>query len=311
VTQPIDAIFILGETFRFDRDWSTFREDSAWTAIETRVDEGLGAFLPKVCASADATAISMPMLLTGTSPERNEEAATAASGLARLDAAGYATAWISNQDDNAFEDEHRNLVWRSKGFTGVYDDVVLPVISAFLNRKDPRNKGLLVHLIDSHAAYLDRYPSVPEPMGLDAEQREQLRYRRANEHTFEILAHIATMLDGLQRPAYAVYVSDHGENLLADHNGLHFHIGARTTAEAAYVPSLVFWNAAFLRTFDPKTRLQRDLAAPSLAHVDVYNIWMSFAGLKVDLVPTAVPRILGKVRLTDTKSAVACADLAR
>ena len=164
------------------------------------------------------------------------------------------TAWISNQDDNWFADEHRNLVWRSKGFAGVHDDVVLPVMSAFLNRKDPRGKGLLVHLIDSHAAYIDRYPPLPEPVGLDAEQTEQLRYRRANEHTLMILSQIATMLDELPRPAYAVYVSDHGENLLADHNGLHFHIGARTTTEVAYVPSSgnSGKSTGIPRTFDPK-----------------------------------------------------------
>jgi glucan phosphoethanolaminetransferase (alkaline phosphatase superfamily) len=148
VTQSIDSIFVVGETFRFDRDLSAVRKSSAWSAIQMRLDEGLGALLPKVCASADATAISVPMLLTGVSPQNADQAAGTPSGLARLDAAGYATAWISNQDDNWLADEHRNLVWLSKGFNGVYDDVVLPVMSAFLHRKDPRNKGLVVHLID-------------------------------------------------------------------------------------------------------------------------------------------------------------------
>jgi glucan phosphoethanolaminetransferase (alkaline phosphatase superfamily) len=306
VTQPIDGIFIVGETFRFDRDWSD--SNGAWQTIQARFDADLGAFLPKVCASADATAISVPMLLTGISPARNEEAASAPSGLARLDAAGYITAWITNQGENVFESEHRNLVWRA---AGAHDEVVLPIMSAFLNRKDPRNKGVLVHLMDSHAAYLDRYPAVPEPDGLNAEQAEQLRYHRANEHTLGVLVQIAAILDGLPRPAFAVYVSDHGENLLADHNGLHFHIGARTSAEAAYVPSFVFWNDAFRQALNPRVRLQRDLAAPSLAHVDVYNIWMNFAGLNVDVAPTADPKILGKISLTDSKRAVSCTDLPR
>ena len=288
VTQPVDGIFIVGETFRFDRDWSGLRSNSGWQTLNTRFDAGLGVFLPKVCASADATAISVPMLLTGTSPEHNEETASAPSGLARLDAAGYATAWISNQDENVFESEHRNLVWRAAG--GAHDEIVLPIVSAFLNRRDTRNKGLIVHLIDSHAAYLDRYPTTPEPSGLDVEQAEQLRYHRANEHTLAVLVQIAAVLDALPRPAYAVYVSDHGENLLADHNGLHFHVSARTSSEAAYVPSFVFWNDAFRQAYDPGARLLRDLSAPSLAHVDVYNIWMNFAGLNVDLTPTPDPK---------------------
>ena len=307
VTQPVDGIFVVGETFRFDRDWSD--SNSAWQTITTRFKQGLGVFLPKVCASADATAVSVPMLLTGVAPARSEDAALAPSGLARLDAAGYATAWISNQDENVFESEHRNLVWRAAG--GAHDEVVLPIVAAFLHRKDPRNKGMVVHLMDSHAAYLDRYPTTPEPGGLDAERAEQLRYHRANEHTLAVLVQIAAMLDAMPKPAYAVYVSDHGENLLADHNGLHFHIGARTSAVAAYVPSLVFWNDAFRRAFDPAARLQRDLSARSLAHVDVYNIWMNLAGLDVDLAPTVDPQILGKISLTDSKHAVSCADLAR
>jgi hypothetical protein len=57
--------------------------------------------------------------------------------------------------------------------------------------------------------------------------------------------------------------------------------------------------------------LQRDLAAASLAHADIYNIWMNFSGLEADLVPTANPQILGKIRVTDSKSAVPCVHLER
>ena len=262
--------------------------------------------LPKVCASADATAISVPMLVTGIPPRRYEEAETAPSGLARLASAGYMTAWITAQADPWFENERRNLVWVSKDG---YDDVMLPILSAFLRRQDPRNKAVLLHLMDSHAAYLERYPPAIEPPGLDREQAEVLRYRRANDHTLALLSKIADILDDLPVPAFAVYVSDHGENLLADHNGLHFHIGARTTAKAAYVPSIAVWNSAFLHAADPAARLQRDLAASSLAHADVYNVWMNFAGIPVDLEPTSEPEILGKVRLSDLKGAVPCSAL--
>jgi glucan phosphoethanolaminetransferase (alkaline phosphatase superfamily) len=149
-----------------------------------------------------------------------------------------------------------------------------------------------------------------EPAGLDREQTEMLRYHRANEHTLTLLSRIAALLDGLAVPAFAVYVSDHGENLLADHNGLHFHLGARTTAKAAYVPAFVFWNSAFRQTTDPGARLKDDLAAPSLAHADIYSIWLSFGGIPTVVAPTKEPEIFGKVNLTDVKSAVPCTALA-
>jgi glucan phosphoethanolaminetransferase (alkaline phosphatase superfamily) len=307
VKQPIDAIFIVGETFRFDRDWNALKSGPAFAPLAKRINENLGVILPKVCASADGTALSVPMLVTGVPPARHEEADFAPSGLARLAAAGYVTAWISAQEDWWVQDEHHNLF---RGWQAGYDDVMLPLVSAFLRRRDPRNKGIVLHLMDSHAAYLDRYPPMDEPAGLDRDQTEVLRYHRANDHTVTVLSKIAALLDNLPVPAFAVYVSDHGENLLADHNGLHFHLGARTSSMAAYVPSFVFWNSAFRDAADPPARLKDDLAAPSLAHVDVYNIWMSFAGIPTDLTPTKAPEIFGKVRLTDVKSAIPCSALA-
>jgi glucan phosphoethanolaminetransferase (alkaline phosphatase superfamily) len=307
VKQPIDAIFIVGETFRFDQDWNALKSGQAFAPLAKRINEDLGVLLPKVCASADGTAISVPMLVTGVTPARHDEAETAPSGLARLGAAGYITAWISAQDDSWFRDEHHNLF---RVLHDGYDDALLPLASAFLGRRDPRNKAIVLHLMDSHAAYLDRYPPMDEPAGLDREQTEMLRYHRANEHTLTLLSRIAALLDGLAVPAFAVYVSDHGENLLADHNGLHFHLGARTTAKAAYVPAFVFWNSAFRQTTDPGARLKDDLAAPSLAHADIYSIWLSFGGIPTVVAPTKEPEIFGKVNLTDLKSAVPCTALA-
>jgi glucan phosphoethanolaminetransferase (alkaline phosphatase superfamily) len=307
VKQPIDAIFVVGETFRFDQDWDALKSGQTFAPLAKRINEGLGVLLPKVCASADGTALSVPMLVTGVPPARHDDAETAPSGLARLGAAGYITAWISAQDDAWFRDEHHNLF---RVLNRGYDDGLLPLVSAFLGRRDPRNKAIVLHLMDSHAAYLDRYPPMDEPAGLDREQVEVLRYHRANDHTLALLSKIAALLDSLPLPAFAIYVSDHGENLLADHNGLHFHLGARTTAKAAYVPSFVFWNSAFRRAADPETRLKDDLAAPSLAHADIYNIWMSFGGIPTVVAPTRKPQIFGKVSLTDVKSAVPCTALA-
>jgi glucan phosphoethanolaminetransferase (alkaline phosphatase superfamily) len=307
VSQPIDALFIVGETFRFEQDWQALKSDPSFVPLAKRIDEHLALMLPKVCASADGTALSVPMLLTGVPPAHQQAAESEPSGLARLGAAGYITAWISAQDDWWFRDEHPNLF---RVLHDGYDDAMLPVVSAFLTRRDPRNKAIVLHLMDSHAAYADRYPPMDEPAGLDREQLEALRYRRANEHTLALLAKIAAQLDALPVPAFAVYVSDHGENLLADHNGLHFHLGARTTARAAYVPSFLLWNSAFRDAANPLMRLQADLDAASLAHADIYRIWMSFAGVPAELVPTKEPEIFGKVGLTDVKSSVPCSALA-
>lgn len=310
VSQSIDAIFVLGESFRVERPLDFNFGGAGWSLLNQRVGAGLGQWLPKVCASADATVISVPLLLTGTAPEHSGDAVAAPSGLARLASAGYQTAWISNQDDKLFSDEQRDLVWQAKGYGNRYDDALLPIASAFLGWNPRRNKALLLHLWDSHAPYDEHYLPAPEPAGIDAERREALQYQRANDQTLVVLAKLAALIDGIATPAFVLYVSDHGENLLADHNGMHYHFGARTTAKAAYVPALVLWNSAFVRTFDPIERLRPLLAAPTLAHADIYQLWMNFAGLPDQLHVTADPKIMGKVNLTDQPGPVACATLA-
>lgn len=310
VSSPIDAVFIVGETFRFERQWDTSPDQEAWAPLKTRFRSGLGMLLPPVCVSADATAYSVPMLLTGTAAANQRDADAAPSGLERLAMAGYETAWISNQHEVYFSDEQRDFVWFAHGYAHQYDEALLPIAAAFLGKRDQRNKALVLHLMDSHTAYEDRYPPAAEPRGMDAEQQEVLRYHRANDHTAIVLAKIAALLDGEARPAFAVYVSDHGENLLIDHNGVHYHFGARTTAKAAYVPGFVFWNSAFRKAYDPAARLQHLEAAASIAHADMYDIWMNFAGLHADLLPNPEPRIYGRLKMTDPYEAVPCARLA-
>ncbi len=215
VDRHIDAIFIIGESFRFDGRWAA-GDNANWKPLARRFDAQLGVLLPKVCASADATAVSVPMLMTGVPPDHHLDVAVTPSGLDRLSAAGYLTAWISNQGER---DDSRDFVWSRNGFAGALDDDLIPVMAAFLGGSDPRNKAAVVHLFDSHIVYASRYPPMPEPEGLDREQLELLRYQRANDHTLLVLQEIAAVLDLQRTPAFAVYVSDHGDNLLIDHNG--------------------------------------------------------------------------------------------
>jgi hypothetical protein len=52
------------------------------------------------------------------------------------------------------------------------------------------------------------------------------------------------------------------------------------------------------------------LNSATLAHADIYKIWMNFASLPAELVPTKQPTILGKARLTDPVAAIPCGSLA-
>ncbi|MBE7426723.1 MAG: hypothetical protein HS106_11935 [Ideonella sp.] len=98
---------------------------------------------------------------------------------------------------------------------------------AFASRARP-SRAALLHLLGQHFHYADRYPPDlfgPEPGGLTADERETLRYQRAAEFGAKTLLEIAAVLDAETKPAFAVFTSDHGENLWSDGNRKRYHAG--------------------------------------------------------------------------------------
>ncbi len=149
----------------------------------------------RACASAHGYECPSHKLVTGTDPEHWQDADTAPSGLARLKAAGFKTAWISNQDLTVFKENGHDYVWVGATPTTRYrhDDVMLPIVEAFaaplIGPDDAMNqapRGIVMHMLGSHFEYAERYPSKrfdPEPASLSTTTNcSELRYERANEY---------------------------------------------------------------------------------------------------------------------------------
>jgi hypothetical protein len=102
--------------------------------------------------------------------------------------------------------------------TNSYDEVATEAVENFIRREEGSpSLAIVLHLYGQHFFYEDRYPSglfEPEPAPASPTELEELRYQRAAEYGAQVLARAARMLDGLPTPAYLVFTSDHGENLL-------------------------------------------------------------------------------------------------
>ena len=318
VTAPVLALLVIGESTRADALGPAKVTRGPWTKmLDDRFKLGLGTWLPATCASAHGTHLSVPMFITGTPPEHVEDAKRAPSGLARLKAAGFATAWITNQDLSVFKDAGHDFAWMGPiDYKYRYDDVLLPIAQMFAapllaadaSRASPR--AIVLHLMGSHFLYHERYPQkffAPEPAAMSEDALLELRYDRANEYGAYILTQIGALLDRSAVPAFAVFASDHGENLPSDRNGLLTHIGPRTSRWDGTTSSLVLWNKAMADTGLPQSRLARLRAANMIAHQDVYHAWMTLAGVENAIVePTPDPTIWANLDVGSDYRPVSC-----
>jgi glucan phosphoethanolaminetransferase (alkaline phosphatase superfamily) len=308
LTDPELAIFVIGESMRAGGISPAQASRGPWTReLVARIGAGLGAWAPATCVGSHGTHVSVPLLLTGLPPRRFPESATAPSVLAKLKAAGFSTAWISNQDPNVFQEGGHNFYWYGESIPNSLDENVALVAASFaapLTKKDakPKPRGMLLHLMGSHFEYNDRYPPdlfPPEPASLGAEELVAERYARSEEYTAKILVELAALLDKVPYPAFLVYSSDHGENLPGDHNGLRAHLGPRASIHDGTTTTLFLWNHALMTTGRQKF-LNALLTSDMLAHADVAKAFLALAGVEDEVIlPTRDPEIMAPVRLGD------------
>jgi len=325
VTEPMLAIFYIGESARADSYGSNQRDRGPATRqLAERIDAGLGSWLPTTCASSDGTHLSVPLLLTAQTPGNIDEAARAPTVLGVLKAAGFATAWLSNNKAGPDARERGHDLYAGV-FTADPDDVrgdklehwildaeMVPSAREFAGAV-LKPTALIMHSIGSHIPYESRYPTdmfPAEPGDLAKDARIELRYARSLEYGARVILDVATILDSATAPAFLVYTSDHGENLPRDHNGLKVHLASRTSTEDGMVPAFVIWNKAMAETGRPARLLPKLLAARSIAHADVSRLFLALAGMTdTPVEPTARPSIWGRVSVGDDYGVVACSDL--
>jgi glucan phosphoethanolaminetransferase (alkaline phosphatase superfamily) len=325
VTAPVLAIFIVGESVRADGYGPGQRNRGAASrALAERVDAGLGSWLPTTCASSDGTHRAVPMLLTATPPENEPQASIAPTILGILKADGFKTAWLANNEAGPHARERGHDLYA--GVFNVnpdaadgaplahwkFDTDMVPTARKFAGAvTDPT--ALIMHTSGNHIPYEWRYPSgffAPEPAHLGTDQLVDLRYAHALEYGARMILGVATILDSTAAPAFLIYVSDHGENLPSDHNGLVTHLGPRTSIRVGTVPAFVLWNKAMAESGRPAQALSKLLTAKQIAQADVARLFLILAGAEEGpLVPTSEPKIVGRVHVGDNYEAVPCSAL--
>ncbi|MFL6628609.1 MAG: sulfatase-like hydrolase/transferase, partial [Vitreoscilla sp.] len=242
-----------------------------------------------VTAGADATAMSVPLLISRELPGHPQRVSSDPTFLHALQEAGFETHWYDVQNHQiAYPDaQHQDFA----AHIGRDGPLLLPRLADALARPAPL-KGIVLHANNAHDPYCDRFDAASAPYAVDCagggawnQQRlseMRLAYADAVDASVGFLNEVVAALDRRAEPVFVVYTPDHGEGLMDDGRGIALHALRQATSWDTHVPA-VFWANRAWRDAHPRqwARLASQMAQP-LMHMDVVPTLLDAAGVRYD-----------------------------
>ncbi len=306
-------VLVVGESVRRD-SWSAYGYGRRTTPyLDKQIGEGNAILFKDAVADANLTSWSVPIILTGASPEQyfmasahNSTAPNRGTLLDLAKQAGYSTAWLVNQDisistyvgveaDHLF---HPPELETSPYGRNTLDESLLPTYrKEIAHAGKPRFIG--IHIMGSHWIYSHRYPKSFRRFGTGVQMNGMSVFtsRKADmiaaldaydtsiAYTDWFLQQLIEQAGTLQVPATVTYVPDHGEDLeLLD--GRRGHGAPQYTRHAFEIPVFVWMNEAYRKAHPDKVAA---LQGNSSKEIRSHNVFYSVADLMGISWPEAAP----------------------
>lgn len=269
--EPVQVVLVLGESARRDYMHAYGYELPNTPHLDSLVAGGEVALYTNVVSPAPSTIPSNTRSLTFYTNERKKEKwYNYPSILTTLSAAGYATAWVTNQPVRGLFSMVNVLGRYADLLTGnpvlfsapsgeripnrpdLYDEAILGKLYQYdqlpdsLRRVRPRGLFEVVHLMGSHVSYAERYPEPFErfraenlPVKKGGYKDEVIAsYVNSLYYTDYILGEIIRRYQ--DTPAIVIYMSDHGDGIY-DASAPNFN-GHTLKPEGVSIPFFVYFS---------------------------------------------------------------------
>lgn len=212
-------------------------------------------------------------------------------------AAGYHTAWISNQESfgvwgnvaNHYADrcdykKYTMLRDSTNERSSQYDEALLPLLDAWLNNASGKNLCVL-HLLGTHYEYAYRYPApfnhfseADETGNQQKEKRVRAEYDNAVLYNDYIINEIIRRFE--DRTAILIYVSDHAENVYDERDTEAGHDEINANRYMAEIPMIVWMSAHFRATYpDLERRIALSTDRPFMTD-DMIHVLLDIMGIE-------------------------------
>ena len=293
------VVFIIGESVRAD-----FLRECHGPAL-VRAVHADAIVACDVTSGSDATATSVPLLVSREMPGHAVRISSDATFARALEEAGYATHWFGVQGNNeAWSDAQDQAFPIDLGPDGA---LLLPRLEAAL--RDPRPlQAVVLHAYNAHEPYCLRFEAAHAPYPASCEPRDmrpdpanfsaiRRNYANAIDASVGFVNDVIARLEARPEPVILVFSPDHAENLFDDGRALYGHERRHPTSWDTHVPAIFWSNAAWRAAYPARwANLQAQAGAP-LMQIDLVPTLLSAAGvryddprpLRVDLLTQAVP----------------------
>jgi glucan phosphoethanolaminetransferase (alkaline phosphatase superfamily) len=297
-------ILVIGESVR-RQSWSAYGYGRATTPYLDELKTEV-IFFQRAMADTNLTNWSVPIIMTGVSPEEFALSRVRGNLIDLAREGGYSTAWLANQDLNISRsiginpdvfvlppDPGANIFGRA-----MLDDSLLPSFEHEINRSG-RARFITIHMMGSHWEYFRRYSPAFERFG----SREELAVLSsgslflrgsANQSALVDAYDNATLysdwffkrlIDGARKlsvPASLMFFPDHGEDLQAL-DGTTGHGMPTYTRHAFEVPAFIWLNEAFRKAHPEmvaalKANSGRDIRSHNVFYTEAELMGISWPG---------------------------------
>lgn len=220
-------------------------------------------FYTHAYAEANATDLSVPLMLTRATSEDPTVAYQEKTVCGAFQEAGYPVAWLSAESDPIRYLQHvlptLDTTWIASG--EVLDEALFEPFDGLIQAKEGTNL-IILHTKGSHLNYQDRYPqsfALFEPClkpgdsnGAFDKELMTNTYDNTILYTDFILDSLIQTLSATQRCACLIYMPDHGENLCDDERKLWVHGSYEGSEWEYHVPLIVWYSDSFKERYPDK-----------------------------------------------------------
>lgn len=259
------VVFVIGEASNVSH-WQLYGYKRQTTPLLSK-RENLILF-KNVLSGANLTSISLPMLISRSTPKDFTKWQDEGTLMHLFKKAGFSTAWLSNQASN-FPIVQTALQYSDYcfysgndvgGLFSYYDEILLPKLKTYLELAVKENSGAfaVIHTMGSHFLYDARYPqsfNIYKPNIRNLSLVEALKSKYHNErinsydntilYTDYILDKMISQIDSLSRPAVLVYIADHGEALGEINPSHRLHGSPYPLRDELDTPLLIAYNRIY------------------------------------------------------------------
>jgi len=217
---PELVVFVIGESSQADY-WQLYGYPEPSTPeMVRRRDAGELLVFNRHMATASATRVAVPALLSPFADLLPPPEGSRPSLVTVMAKAGYDTAWLSVQGPLPQSSEADKVLFTSDsevlGAAAQYDNRLLEQAAAWTKEHHARPGFLVLHTAGSHLPYEARYPATAARWhgheGKDFPKSQTVgSYLNTVLYTDSFLTSLMTQMAHEPRPVVLVYLSDHGE----------------------------------------------------------------------------------------------------